>query len=385
MPRNEDYLDSLLDSVTEISSKVEQNGARNTGDSFRNEAQFLDEFEEEIARDLENKASRELVDEFERSLGLLPSDDADNDVDILKNISIETEPKGYQNDSEFSEDISHEELLSDLAGILGGDADTDIEIPIDTSLPKEAPKNENEDIISDVEEVISDIEDEKEAVNENVEEDYSQDLAKNLSSILEKSDETVKDTQSGGVTDNKDAAFEEAVSETQEASPEDSFRQEDDIPDIGSLLDSFNGDSKDTEPLSKEDSLDETASLENGNDAGEENEDKKPSVIGKLLEKIKAIFTPKPEEEESSENEESKLSEEIEGESPKDIKAAKKKAKKEEKERKKAEKEKAKKKAAEERALKKAEKEKNRVPDNSPKIPITVIAAFVILSASIIV
>ncbi len=373
MPRNEDYLDSLLDSVTEITD-FNKDSARDSGKKVRSEAQFLDEFEREIARDLETKSSRELVDEFERSLGLLPQED------ILEGISTKTEPDGYQSAAKFLDsDTDNEDLLSDLAGILGGGTDSDIEIPIDVPAPANVKDDiENDGIISDVDDgVISDIEDDTEAIP-----DEEQDLTANISNVIKESDESYQEeAESEAVNETED--FSESVTEDFKSSEELSQESEGEIPDIGSLLDSFGEDIEgNSETVTGED-LKGNTSVEND----ETDKAKKSSVFGKILEKIKEIFNRESQEEETHEEEALDLqpAEEIEGETPEDSKAAKKKAKAEEKARKKAEKEEAKKKAAEEKALKKANKQKNKVPDNSPKVPITVLIAFVILSASIIV
>lgn len=456
MPHNEDYLDSLLDSVQGKNKKRESSRIeRPKTNKPSSGSSFLDDFERDVFGDIENSDSKEqdFIRDFEAELGIEPDDSSRKDSqrkektsDSVKSKSIadilsEAEDETYI--QEIVENETREDLFVDDSQLAYDDEPDEMLDSIEpqsTDMSDSAPSAETDDIstdkedsepdvMSDIDEgsepdVMSDIDEgsEPDVMSDIDEKDANQEEGISEEDALKAIEEafSVDEEEKSGDDDEimSDIGGEESDSTQEDASQgdegesegkADSNMSQDEIMDIGDLLDSIDEEGNIDIPEEKYvDLVDETGKpvVDEDDDktATKEDDEKKPGIFSKILGIFSGIFKKKKKDAEEEEGEASETKE-AEDKAPEesgasgsgeeqvdealDSKEAKKKAKKEEKERKKKEKEEAKKKAAEEKAKKKKDKtkkeKKQKAPDNSPKIPIKVLLPFILLSASLVV
>ncbi len=393
------------------------------------EEDFLRKFEEELDSedvDLFISNFEQEIDEEERifeETGKMP--DSEGIVDnLLNNIksTVESSVKQMSEDSSKEDDVTEEtpgNTDESDAPNLAEDASEASDI-IDDDAPLEIPDEEVDlsDFIDEEDKTEASIEPEAEAEEAPLEDDLSDDLGLSLDDAIVPDDEKgLDETLKEFMPDDMDALDEAEYGDGEE--PDLSGEGEldldnllegddEDLLDIQSLL------SGEEEGASPDSEIDESAeeanekSSEEAEDTGKgkkkkkgkkEKGEKKKKAPNPLVQKLLLILFGPPDEDELAEEEAKKKAVEItydeDGnpiipEDPKEKKKREKEEKKAAKEAAKKEKEAAKKEKAKEKKEKpakppKPKKEKKpKEPDNSPKIPISIIATFLLLSISII-
>ena len=393
------------------------------------EEDFLRKFEEELDSedvDLFISNFEQEIDEEERifeETGKMP--DSEGIVDnLLNNIksTVESSVKQMSEDSSkeaMAEDETPENTDESDSPNLAEDASKANDI-IDDDAPLEIPDEEVDlsDFIDEEDKTEASIEPEAEAEEAPLEDDLSDDLGLSLDDAIVPDDEKgLDETLKEFMPDDMDALDEAEYGDGEE--PDLSGEGEldldnllegddEDLLDIQSLL------SGEEEGASPDSEIDESAeeanekSSEEAEDTGKgkkkkkgkkEKGEKKKKAPNPLVQKLLLILFGPPDEDELAEEEAKKKAVEItydeDGnpiipEDPKEKKKREKEEKKAAKEAAKKEKEAAKKEKAKEKKEKpakppKPKKEKKpKEPDNSPKIPISIIATFLLLSISII-
>lgn len=389
MPRSEDYLDSLLDSINGNPTK-EDSGPKPTEAEGLEESSFLADFERDLELEMEESGDFDIVKDFEKELGITP----DKEEDVLSDIE-EDDAKAPVEASAPEPSVSADEgddLMAGLNGILNGDEESSVPGEAEQAAPSaepgespaaaeasaasepeapavpEAPEApEDDEFMSDIEgdevpaapetpevpeEAAADASPEGEASTE-----ITQEEVVNIGDLLDSIDEEgninlPEEGQANLVEEGNTSAEDSKDSEKKEESSDGEEKKQEKLPPLQMILSKVTG---------------FIAGL------------KKASKDIEEQERLAEMGLPLPGEEEETEEE---------GMSPEEKKAAK----KEEKEKKKKEKEEAKKKAAAEKdAKKKAEKtkekkpKKKKEPDRSPVIPIIFIAPFIVLALSLCV
>lgn len=390
MPRSEDYLDSLLDSINGNPTK-EDSGPKPTEAEGLEESSFLADFERDLEREMEESGDFDIVKDFEKELGI--ARDKDEEEDVLSDIEeddvktpVEAAPSAPSAPADEGDD-----LMAGLNGILNGDEE------------ESGPRSEEPPAsVEPPAQAESPASSEPEAASAPAPEETPED------------DEFMSDIEGDEVPaapeapEAPEAPAEDAPEAPSEGEGSSEITQEE-VVNIGDLLDSIDEDGNINLPEEGQANLVEEGSTaseaseasekkEESSDGEEKKQEKLPPlqmILSKVTgfiaglkkaskdieeqERLAEMGLPLPGEEEEPEEE---------GMSPEEKKAAK----KEEKEKKKKEKEEAKKKAAAEKdAKKKAEKtkekkpKKKKEPDRSPVIPIIFIAPFIVLAISLCV
>lgn len=395
MPRSEDYLDSLLDSINGNPTK-EDSGPKPTEAEGLEESSFLADFERDLELEMEESGDFDIVKDFEKELGITPDKDEEDVLSDIEEDVVKAPVEAAAPTPPVKEPADEgDDLMAGLNGILNGDGEN--------SAPKEeelaAPSVEAEEPPAAAE---TSAPSEPEATPAPAPEPPE----------APEDDEFMSDIEGDEVPAAPEVPEAPEAPAEADASPEGEASSEitqEEVVNIGDLLDSIDEDGNinlpeegqanlveegDTSAEASEDS----EKKEESSDGEEKKQEKLPPlqmILSKVTgfiaslkkaskdieeqEKLAEMGLPLPGEEEETEEE---------GMSPEEKKAAK----KEEKEKKKKEKEEAKKKAAAEKdAKKKAEKskekkpKKKKEPDRSPKIPIIFIAPFIVLALSLCV
>lgn len=394
MPRSEDYLDSLLDSINGNPTK-EDSGPKPTEAEGLEESSFLADFERDLELEMEESGDFDIVKDFEKELGITPDKDeedvlSDIEEDVVK-APVEAAPPTASAKEPADEG---DDLMAGLNGILNGDEDS-VPKGEEPAATAESPAEPGESPAAAEASAASEPADAPTPAAEEAPED----------------DEFMSDIEGDEVPaapETPEAPEEAAADASPEGEASTEITQEE-VVNIGDLLDSIDEEGNINLPeegqanlveegnTSAEDSKD-SEKKEESSDGEEKKQEKLPPlqmILSKVTgfiaglkkaskdieeqERLAEMGLPLPGEEEETEEE---------GMSPEEKKAAK----KEEKEKKKKEKEEAKKKAAAEKdAKKKAEKtkekkpKKKKEPDRSPVIPIIFIAPFIVLALSLCV
>ena len=403
MSQSEDYLDSLLNQVTKPENPAVQ--MNNNGEASSEQK----EPEESVLKGLGNffksfgekppvrepLSESDFISSFEEEL---QSGDADAFIEAFEK-EIDEEERIFEETGEVSES----EAL--VAALIDDREPEDVAAKISAAIRDEEPESfpelpPMEDGVLDIDQMMSDSEEliaetEEDAITESEEEsaeDEEDDLGLPDISELEGASEAQMDALTNGITSDDD------LSDLSEDLGIDSSEEEPNLageePDLDAIIDGESeGDLMDIQSLLEGD-IDLAEGLEDEpkedgkkKKGKKEKKPKEKKELPPILKKIALIVFGAPDEDDLAEQvdpaEKARIKEE---------KAAAKAAKKEAAEAAKKEKEEAKKAAEKDKESKpkkekppKPKKEKKpKEPDNSPKIPLSVIFIFLLLSASII-